>query len=155
MAQLRNNTDRAARALDRAATGGLTAAANVYRNAVKRALAGGYTSGNYVTGHVQNSVTQTVPARLGTGYGVRVGTNVPYALFWELGHINIFSGRFEQVPIWLPMLEESAPEMRDVFTRVFVRLAQDGAALAPVPMLGTQLEMNPAASPGMNSPDTQ
>lgn len=157
MAQLRNNAGAVLSRMDQAARNGLTAAANVYRNAVKRELAGGYTSGKFVTGHGINAVTQTAPERESGGLALRVGTNAKgpndysYPLGWELGHFNIFSGRYERVPIWLPALTTALPEMQAALARVYRRTMTEGA----IPTLGTQLEMNPAASPEHRSPEAR
>jgi hypothetical protein len=99
---------------DEAMAAGLTAAGYVYANEVKRALAGGYTSGDFVTGRVLNSVTVGEP-HAGT---IEVGSDLDYAMFWEIGHHNIFTRQFEQVEIWRPALDVTAPEMSDVFAGV-------------------------------------
>ena len=102
--------------------GGLVAQAHVYMNAVKRALRGGYTSGDFVTGNVLNSVTRTDPRWESSARAIRVGTNVMYALFWEIGHHNIFTRRYERVEIWYPELIRTAPAQRQAFERVFYRI---------------------------------
>jgi hypothetical protein len=103
----------------RARAAGLIAAATVYINAVKRGLRGGYTSGEFVTGNVINSVTRTEPD-LVRGEIV-VGTNVLYALYWELGHYNLFTRSFQRKEVWMPALSESATRMRDAYARAFAR----------------------------------
>lgn len=94
-----------------AVNAGLKAAAYVYANEVKRALAPGYTSGAFVTGRVLNSVTVGEPAN----GAIEVGSDVDYAMYWELGHHNLFTRRYERVEIWRPALEAMTPEMVDVF----------------------------------------
>jgi hypothetical protein len=111
-----------------ATDGGLIAQATVYQNAVKRELAGGFTSGDFVTGNLLNSVTRTDPRWEGLARAIRVGTNVMYAVFWELGHYNIFSRRYERVEIWFPKMSETAAAQRAAFARVFARIFGDGAA---------------------------
>lgn len=89
----------------------LKAAAQVYANEVKRALAPGYTSGAFVTGRVLNSVTVGAPH----DGAIEIGSDLDYAMYWEMGHHNIFTRRFERVEIWRPSLDAMEPEMLDVF----------------------------------------
>jgi len=91
-------------AMDRALMDGLTAGAHHYANEVKKDLAGGYTSGAFVTGNVLNSVAVAPAERRGDTLEARVGSSVLYALFWELGHQNLFTRRYERVEIWRPRL---------------------------------------------------
>lgn len=102
---------------------GLTAAGYVYANTVKRALAGGYTSGDFVTGRVMNSVTVSEPE----GNEVDVGTDVDYALFWEMGHHNLFTRKFERVEIWRPAIDAMGEEMSDVFAGTVLSWLVQGA----------------------------
>lgn len=122
----------------RAIDGGLIAQAEVYRNAVKRELTGGYTSGDFVTGNVLNSVTRTEPRYDGRGHAITVGTNVLYALFWELGHYNLFTRRFERVEIWRPKMAETAQAQRAAFARVFNRIF--GGTFTAVPNVDLDFE---------------
>jgi len=101
-------------ALDRAIQDGLNAGAQHYANEEKRELAGGYTSGDFVTGNVLNSVTVVPAQRVGAAWEARVGTNVMYALFWEIGHLNLFTRRFERVETWRPVLVREAGRIRDI-----------------------------------------
>ena len=120
--------------MNRARDAGLVAAAQVVINAVKQGLRGGYTSGAFVTGHVMNSVTRTEPADENGVRVIRVGSDVDYALFWEVGFVparGVFSpgiGRSTQGPIglqrkevWVPALLRTAPEQAAAFARVFAR----------------------------------
>lgn len=107
---------------DRAARfNGLLAATQVLINAVKRGLRGGYTSGKFTTGNVINSVTR---GELETDYDdvmtMRVGSNVPYALFWELGHHNTFTRKFERVPVWVPAITGNLEQIRAAYARQYV-----------------------------------
>ena len=122
MSAYRSRSAEVQRRYFKAVDGALIAQAHVYINAVKRQLRGGYTSGDFVTGNVLNSVTRTAPRWEGLARAIRVGTNVLYALFWELGHHNIFSRRYERVEIWMPELVRTAPEQRATFERVFYRI---------------------------------
>ena len=107
--------------MHRARDAGLIAAAQVVVNAVKEDLAGGYTSGAFVTGNVLNSVTRTDPTDENGVRVIRVGSDVDYALFWEIGHRNLFTRRFERNEVWVPALLRTAQQQADAFARVFAR----------------------------------
>lgn len=126
MSAYRSNRRAVEALLGKAIDGGLIAAATVYVNAVKRGLRGGYTSGAFVTGALMASVTRTEPRNEGVARVVRVGTNVMYAVFWELGHHNLFSRRYERKEVWMPELIRSAPAQRAAFQRVFERMMGGG-----------------------------
>lgn len=112
---------------DRARAAGLIAAAQVIINAVKRSLAGGYTSGAFVTGNVLSSVTKSDPRPTGDGeYQISIGTNVKYALFWELGHHNIFTRKYERVEVWLPAMLNNLDAAMLAFQRVYKRVMAGG-----------------------------
>lgn len=100
---------------------GLLAATQVLINAVKRGLRGGYTSGDFVTGNVINSVTRGETEEDSNGeLTMRVGTNVPYALFWELGHHNTWTRKFERQPIWVPATTDNLEEIRAAYARAYI-----------------------------------
>jgi len=100
---------------------GLRASAYIVYNAVKRALAGGYTSGDFVTGNVINSVTIGAVFEEAGIFGVRIGSNVNYALFWEVGGWNVFTRKFERVEIWRPALIDTRDEQAAAFARAYKR----------------------------------
>lgn len=110
------------RCVDHASKEALKAAAYVYYNAVKSKLKGGYTTGNFVTGLGLNAVTRTEPTPAEAGYEIVVGTNVDYAVYWELGHHNVFTRKYERVEIWLPSYWEYAEKIREEFKAVFIRI---------------------------------
>lgn len=151
-----SHTDAVLGQMRAAARAGTIAAAQVYINGVKRELRGGYTTGEYVTGNVINSVTRTEldAADVGTyedndgieratpeaepsphqdGVEIVVGTNLLYALYWELG----WSPRMDKdiaglaggslaapsfrVPIWMPQLGAQRPAMQAAFERTYNR----------------------------------
>lgn len=87
---------------------GLQAGGYYLANRIKEQLAGGYTSGDFVTGHVLNSVTLSEPYDEGDARVLEVGTDVDYALYWEMGHHNLFTRQFERVEIWRPTMEQEA-----------------------------------------------
>lgn len=105
---------------------GLIAAAEVVVNAVKEGLRGGYTSGLFVTGNVMNSVNRSEPEQNADGAFILVGTGVDYALFWEVGHNNIFTRRFERKEVWMPALLSTRAEQLAAFQRVYARFMGGG-----------------------------
>lgn len=134
--------DRSAEAKARlveATRAGLLAAAYVVYNEVKSRLRGGYTSGAFVTGNVLNSVTIAPPILEGNAMVVRIGTNVDYALFWEVGHFNLFTRRFERVEIWVPAFLDTIEQQRQAFLVAFARVwgADEGGGLT----LGSDVEL--------------
>lgn len=112
-----------------AAAAGLLAAAYVYFNEIKRRLAGGFTSGAFVTGNLLNSVAIQPPAREGGDLVVRVGTPIKYALYWELGHNNVFARRFERQERWFPAAIDTEPEQQRAFAAAFGGTLETGNAL--------------------------
>lgn len=124
---VQDNSKQFLQSVDSATPFALIAAAQVFINAVKKQLAGGYTSGNFVTGNVLNSVTRSDPEPTGLGgYALEVGTNVPYALYWELGHHNLFSRKFERVPVWEPAFLESQDDAVNAYQRTLKRFVEQG-----------------------------
>lgn len=108
---------------------GLAAAGAEYAARVRARLEQGYTTGDFVTGHVADSVAVSPVERTGEGLRLTVGSNVNYALFWELGHVNIFTsagpgassllghkvtGTYQRVEVWRPILAESREALREV-----------------------------------------
>lgn len=109
--------------------------ARPYQNEVKRRLAGGYTSGDFVTGDALNHVGISVPVPDGDGWAIRVGSSLgdptwtrgsgkaaPYPWFWEVGHHNVFTRKWECVPIWGPALEATREQCTTAFARVYRRV---------------------------------
>lgn len=120
-----SNLEKFIAAKDQAAQGGLTAAAYLLMNQVKRNLKGGYKSGDFVTGNSINAVTKSEPERDGDGWAISVGTNVLYNLFWELGHHNTFTRKYERVEKWRPALMDSKDAMGAAFNRVHARVLKE------------------------------
>lgn len=105
---------------------GLIAAANVVRNEVKRNLRHGYLSslgnwGDFVTGNNINHVRVSDPTFTSDGGSIKVGTDLLYALFWEVGHHNIFTRHFERDPIWASSYALSRALAVEAYDRVFAR----------------------------------
>lgn len=106
-----------------AVTAGLLAAAYAYVRPVKVRLMQGYTTGNFSHGGAGVAGTVTVgDVDVGSGRAnVAVGTNVDYAAFWEFGHMNLFTRRYERVEVWRETFDASTGDMTDAFGRAFVR----------------------------------
>lgn len=96
-----------ASATDRAIKAGLIAAAETYMGPVKEKLQRGFTSGDFVTGNLANSVARGEPMVTADGAEIKAGstqTDPPYGLFWEVGHLNAFTGKHERVEVWVPTM---------------------------------------------------
>ena len=105
---------------ERASKAALIAAALVYENAMKVAVTGGYTSGEFFTGRSRASITHSEPYLIEPlVWAIRVGTNVLYMLFWELGHMNLFTRRFERVEKWRPTLVEQRLNISAKYAEVY------------------------------------
>lgn len=113
---------------------GLVAAGETFKTEVKRQLAPGYTSGAFVTGHVLGSVTRTEPSTVGGVRVLHVGTNVDYAMYWELGHQNLFMRRFAQKEVWGPAIQSTRDAQLDAFRRAFASAMASGALGATGPV---------------------
>lgn len=113
---------------------GLLSAAYVYYNEIKRRLVGGYTSGAFVV-DMPNWVTIAPPAIEGGQMAAYVGTYLRYPLYWELGHNNIFTRRFERQERWFPAAIDTQEAQHAAFLQAF------GAGLER-PALGNGLEFN-------------
>lgn len=110
---------------------GLIAAAATYQAEVKERLAPGYTSGDYVTGTSLGEVAVTAPEDDGEGRAVRVGTNLLYNLYWELGwtpqlvtQMAGLAGGTVHAPIyrkeiWRPALVDTQGRQFTAFERAF------------------------------------
>jgi hypothetical protein len=132
MAAFRSNLSAFLRDSDNAEQAGLKAGAYVLSNAVKRNLKGGYTTGDFVTGASVNHVTIGQVFYEGRGWAIKVGTDLLYNLYWEVGFTparGVYSpgiGRNTQGPImfqrvekWRPALVDNREEIRAAYTRVY------------------------------------
>jgi hypothetical protein len=128
--------------MNRALDAGLIAAAQVPLNAIKKALAGGYTTGDYVTGASVSAATRTDPTDENGVRVIRIGTKLGYNRDWEMGFVparGVFSpglGRATQGPIgfrrkeiWVPNFFGTANEQALAFGRTFVRFMDQGPRL--------------------------
>jgi hypothetical protein len=119
-----SNRDAVEARMRQAEADALIAAGNVYRNAMTEALQGGYTSGAFYSGMqgIAGSVSVSEPQRDPQGAYIVVGTNVVYGKHWELGHMNLFTGKFERVEKWRPTLESKAGEIIAKYAAVYGKL---------------------------------
>ena len=135
---------------EEATKAGILAAAYIYTNAVKTRLMQGYTTGNFSHGGagVAGSVTIGSVTRSGSGWTVDLGTNVPYALYWEMGHFNLYTRRYERVEVWRQTFDAVADQMVAIFGRVFSARLQG----VPAPILqlfpGESTYQGPNPAPG-------
>lgn len=113
----------------RAVDAGLTAAAHEYAAEVTRRLKDGYTSGDFVTGTVAGSVTVGPLETRGGRRMISVGTSHLYALYWELGHLNLWMADYAHVPVWVPTFEEMAPQLGAAYLEAAQRVLRG----APTP----------------------
>lgn len=115
-----SNVDAVLGEMDGAIGDALFAAGLVYRNAMTTALQNGYTSGDFDHGMagIAGSVAVSEPQSDAAGQFVSVGTNIIYGKFWELGHYNIFTRRFERVEKWRPTLASESENMAAKFAAV-------------------------------------
>lgn len=130
----------------------LDAAAALYEgNVKKRFFQGYYTSQAFrSTAQVAQHISREAPVFRGGGWFSIVGipdgqlakpkgkkTKPPktpttvgkIALAWELGHHNIFTRRWERVPIFKPVALDSMKAMIDTYNRVLNRYMERGRAV--------------------------
>jgi len=105
---------------------GLVAAAAIYHGALRAKLQRGYTSGDFTTGNVSASVQMDAGSQIGGEWEVAVGTNLMYALYWEMGHQNVFTRRYERVEHWRETAEEEGDAMAAAFGAVVATRLEAG-----------------------------
>jgi hypothetical protein len=113
--------------LRRAQDAGLVAASVMLQNRMKVALRKGYTSGDFITGRSVNAVARTLPHDVPGARQVEVGTSLLYNLFWEIGHVNRWTRKYERVEKWRPTLLDSRSDLQREFSRVFALVMQRSA----------------------------
>lgn len=110
---------------ERAVEAALEASAQVVVNGLKEpkplGLAGGYTSGAFVTGNLINSVFISDVGSDADGMFILVATDVMYAVYWEYGHYNIFLRRYIREERWGPTLTRKQDELAAAYARVYAR----------------------------------
>src|SRR6478609_2030723 len=103
----------------------LTAAAQVVVNGLKEpkpeGLTGGYTSGDFVTGQLLNSIIVSDTQKDAKGTFVTVGTDLMYAVYWEFGHVNVFTRKYEREERWGPTLARKQDDIIRAYQRVYAR----------------------------------
>jgi len=103
----------------------LKAAAQVVVNGLKDekplGVRGGFTSGAFVTGNLLGSIDMTDVVRTPEGPAIAVYTDAEYAVYWEYGHFNIFSRKYEREERWEPTLRRVADEANAAFARTYRR----------------------------------
>lgn len=118
-------TDRGREARDRyreAARRGVDAAANTLEREVKKAHNSYYTSQAFrSTAQIRQSIRRVGPTATPAGWESKVGTNKLIALYWELGHRNLFTRKYERVRLWVPTAVQNVDRMRATFARVVAR----------------------------------
>ena len=140
---------------EKAIDAALVAAALVVENQVKRGLTRGYTTGKHVTGRVRSSVTHSEPMTEDGMRVIRIGTNVEYALYWELGwshkagsytiHVGSAWGkanmrrrvvmrgpyRFWRKEVWRPAMTATADKQSATFNAVYKAMMAKGQTPTP------------------------
>lgn len=116
----------ALRRIDRGAQDGLRAQAYVIWREWKRQMAshkGGFTTGAFVGKgrHAAQRITigPLIPLGRFGEYAIQVGTDVLYHLFWELGHMNAYTRKYERVETLRPAVEDTTTEQRAAYDRKF------------------------------------
>jgi len=119
-----DNRRQAVARADNAGMLGLAAAVTVLKNAVVKQFGSSYYKGGAFrsTLFVKQSVRFLTPYKTPDGYETILGTKLIEALYWELGHQNLFTRRHERVQIWEPAGMASTGAMRDAYARVVARL---------------------------------
>jgi hypothetical protein len=114
---------------------GVDAAANTLEREVAKAHDSTYYKGGAFRGtlQVRQSIRHSPPQDTPTGWVSKVGTNKLPALFWELGHMNLFTRKYERNRIWVPTAQANIERMRRTFATVVARV-MGGAP--PVPNTG-------------------
>lgn len=120
-----DNTRKVMAAYDRGAQAGLTAAGNLLVRELKQA----HTDANYYKGGafrntlgIRASIRRTTPEKHNGIWQTRIGTKFVEALYWELGHYNVFSGKQEPpVKIWMPTLLEQREAIRVLWAQTVKR----------------------------------
>lgn len=74
----------------------------------------GFTSGDFVTGDLAQSVQVSEVEGVRGDWSVTVFSDDPVALFWEVGHNNIFTKRFEKVEVWRPIVFNFSNKALDI-----------------------------------------
>ena len=111
------------RRYDMAVQRGLDAAASHLVGAVQRGHGSSYYKGGAFrsTLQVKQSIRRLTPYRVPSGWETLVGTNIKQALYWELGHHNIFTRKHERFRVWEPTGIKEVPAMSRTFAHIVKR----------------------------------
>jgi hypothetical protein len=103
---------------------GVEAAATHLWVSVRKAFGSWYYKGGRFrsTLQVKQSIRRDGPKWVGEGWESLVGTNKVEALYWELGHHNAFTRKYERVEIWVPTAAAEVQAMQATFARVVARM---------------------------------
>lgn len=109
---------------DDASMRGVDSAANHLRNELLKAFNSDYYKGGAFrsTLQVRQSIRRSRPYKTPNGWESIVGTKIIQALYWELGHHNTFTRKYERVQLWVPTAADNVEAMRATFSRVVARL---------------------------------
>lgn len=117
-------TARHQRATDAALEAGAQELINGLKDEKPAGLTRGYTSGDFVTGNLLNSIQATDPyTEQGTRH-IRVYTDLLYALYWEMGHINTFTRKYERQERWAPTLVRKDADIFAAYARTYKRFME-------------------------------
>jgi hypothetical protein len=102
---------------------GMDAAAAHYQMAVYKAHNNHYTTRRFKnTLAVRQSIRRTDPVQERGGWAVRVGTKLIEPLYWELGHHNLFTRKYERREIWKPTAIATRKAIQNAYARVVQRV---------------------------------
>ena len=100
---------------------GLRAAAEVLQPAIQQQLQRGFTTGAFTTGSLAREVEVGMTQR-GAETVAQVGSPSLVALAWEVGHLNLYTGKYERVPVWERVLVETREAQAQAFAQAFRRV---------------------------------
>jgi hypothetical protein len=114
----------ARRRYDEATRQGLDAAANHLRVEIVKAFGSDYYKGGRFrsTLQVKQSIRKLLPYRVNGGWETVIGTHLIEALYWELGHRNLFTRRYERVRLWEPTATANVGRMQKTFATIVARM---------------------------------
>lgn len=109
---------------DDASRRGLDGAANHLRTELLKAFGSDYYKGGAFrsTLQVKQSIRRLAPYKTSDGWETTIGTKFIEALYWELGHRNVFTRKYERVQLWVPTATDNVDAMRTTFARVVARI---------------------------------
>lgn len=106
-----------------AARRGLDGAATHLLNEIRKAFGSSYYLGGRFrsTLQVKQSIRRLTPYKTPAGWETVVGTKFIEALYWELGHRNLFTRKHERVQLWVPTAVANVERMQKTFAYVVAR----------------------------------